>query len=341
MMIQIERLSGPEAGRATTHSPGERVTFGRAADNTMRLAGRHVSRYHGELIWQGDQWLLLCHSANGLTVGKRHVAGGQTFSLTRGETVSVEGEPLFAFELIGGDATGQGPMTTNSFASNTGTFAAAADPTGAGASTTAAVGGPSPEPATGAGGAMSRRGKVWVGIGAYMLIVIVGFIALSGLSAQRQAEAAMPGQLPDARIAREIRAPIERLPNERESARHLALAQRWYARSESSPDGLFLTHYHYKLARAYAGLERGETFDDGLDQLRYQEVEQRLTARMQRDYREAFALAHNREWQAAERALRSLLLSYTPPPDQHSAIVDNLEQQLRVVMRSKPKQRFR
>ena len=42
-----------------------------------------------------------------------------------------------------------------------------------------------------------------------------------------------------------------------------------------------------------------------------------------------------------EQALRELLLSYTPPPDQDSAIVSNLHQQLRAVTAAQPSQRFR
>ncbi|MEX2672992.1 MAG: FHA domain-containing protein [Phycisphaeraceae bacterium] len=327
MMIRIERFTGPDAGRTTTHSPTERLTFGRAPESTIRLAGEHLSRYHGEIVWHGDQWLLMCHSTNALTIAKQSVAGGQAMTLLGGESVSIERTPLFAVDLIesaapNGDlqqpADGRGdPMSTLH-------DGITADPqTGA--------------PAEG----MSRRSKIWVGVGAYLFVVVAAFAVLSGLSGRHDDAMVAPGQLPDEQIAEEIRQPLDRVVNEREAARHIAEAQRWYARRESSPDGLFLAHFHYKLARAYAGLERGESMEDGLDQLRYHELEQRLTNRVQRDYREAYALAHNREWHAAERALRSLLMSYTPPPDQASPLVNNLERHLRVVTRSKPNDRFR
>lgn len=336
MMIQIERLNGPEAGRTTTHRPTERVTFGRGAGNVLRLSGEHLSRYHGELACEAGQWTLVCHSANAVSVGRRQVEPGAAVAVGGGETVRLGKEPLFAVQLVEGDAADEGAAGE--------TYSAGYAATGGGPGT---LGAPTPFEAGDGGeadegeGGLSRRGKIWIGIGAYLFVIIGAFAVLSGLSGDRAASQSMPPQLPDERIAEEIRRPFVRVPSEREAARHATEARRWYVRSESSPEGLFLAHHHYKLARAYAGLERGESLEDGIDQLRFHELEQRLIDRVQREYREAFALAHNREWQAAERALRALLLSYTPPPDEPSAIVDNLDQQLRVVMRSKPEQRFR
>jgi hypothetical protein len=142
---------------------------------------------------------------------------------------------------------------------------------------------------------------------------------------------ALPAALAEAEIAAEIRRPARvELPDAREAQRHLDEAQSWYPRVTGAVDGLYRAHRAYKLSLACSGARRFE----GLDQLRFQDVEDKLVQKVIQEYERAYAMLANREYSTAETILRRLMLAY---PDTESAIFQSVRRHLLYIDKHKPR----
>jgi hypothetical protein len=295
-MIRVQRLFGPEAGLQTTHE--RRLTFGRLAGNDLVLDHPNLSRQHGELVERSGQWYLINHSPNGTSVSGKKITHDKPHALRPGDVIGIGRQKLLAVHFQ--------------------------PPAAAGDAEQAAAPARKSE--------MSRRAKLWLGIGIYMFVIVVVAAVLWGLGGDGGAGRKSVVPLTDAQIEAEIRKPLERTPDEREANRMLAEARQWYPRSAGHEAGLYHTHRNYKLALAFAG----RTSFEGIDQLQFNDVERELVSKITQSYREAYARLRSRDWISAERILRELLKTY---PDSESRIWQNVTDQLQIVMSARPKGR--
>lgn len=91
--------------RRTLELRGERVTIGRADDNTLALDDRAVSRHHAEVVAEGGRWVVRdLESRNGIRVNGRRV---RRATLADGDTVVI-GETTLRFTDTA--AVGLGPL---------------------------------------------------------------------------------------------------------------------------------------------------------------------------------------------------------------------------------------
>lgn len=299
-MIRIQRLMGLQSGMATTHAE-PRLTFGRDPRNTVAIEDEHVSRLHGELVLHEGRWLLINRSANGTTLNGRQTPEGRPVEVRAGDVVGVGDLQLFSVQF---SATALGPQAPEAHADE------------------------APKPP-----GVSRRTKLWIGIGIYMAVMLVGIVVF--MTAVGPAKKPGSGGLPDPmtaeKIAAEIRQPIKvDLPDARAAEGALEQARNWYPRLGGAPDALYRTHRAYKLCLAYSAKRQLE----GIDQLRYQEVEERLVNKVTHDYASAYARLANKEMASAENAFRQLMNVY---PDTQSKILDSIRDQLLYIESLKPR----
>jgi hypothetical protein len=298
--IHVQVLSGPDAGvqKALTDP---RITFGRAAENTIGLGDPAASRQHGEFRFEAGDWYVVNASTNGTTVNGRKIKTGRPHKLKPGDVIGVDKTKLMIVQFT--------PETV------------------------APVAGGDAAPAAEAKPKVSSRAKLWIGIGGYMAAMLLVFFVMASLGGKGSAGASAAPPLADADIAREIHqiAKVER-PDERDAAEALRHAQELYLRINNKADVLFEAHQNFKKSLAFSGKHAF----DGLDQLHYDEVETRLTDLITRDYKDAYAKLRNHQWVDAEAALRKLLQEY---PDSSSQVFGNVKKQLIYVIANLPKRK--
>ncbi|HXD33104.1 MAG TPA: FHA domain-containing protein [Pyrinomonadaceae bacterium] len=99
--MNFAKLIVLQPGRATRELEilDDRITIGRAADNTVALEGdTNVSRYHGEIEKRGDEFYLIdLGSSNGTTVNDEPIGVEQT--LRNEDLICVGGSTLIEFHL--------------------------------------------------------------------------------------------------------------------------------------------------------------------------------------------------------------------------------------------------
>jgi len=295
-MIRIQMLTGPNAGLQTTHQD-TKLTFGRSPDNTLAVDVAYLSRQHGELVCEDGQWFAVNHSPNGTTVNGKAVKADEPRPLKTGDVVGVGSEKLFTVAVAP-----------------------------AGGEEVDAIEEPEAAPKK---PAMSRRAKMWTGIGAYMALMAIVIILLATAGGEKTSGRSMPPQLTDEQIARDIREPIERLPDERKAAEHLQEARDWMSRPNARVDAVYQAHRNYKLTMAYANTS---TLPE--DQLQFNAVETKLINTITEKYRRTYAMLLNKQWTDAETELRRLSDMY---PDTTSKIHKSVQQLLRYVLAQKPK----
>jgi hypothetical protein len=327
--VCIELLNGPDAGLRHTHT-GAALTFGRGADCDIPVDTPEASRQHGELRFEDGVWFVFNASKNSTTVGGRKIHPERGRVLRAGDVIGVgKHKLLMVVWLKGGDAAGASEEEAVAEAS----VEKASMNIGGGAT------GERSNAETGGGGGgekMSRRAKVWVGIGIYMAVMLLVMLVVMGV--RNSGDESGPGGsgipvLTDAQIAAAIVAPLSREFDERSAARHIAEARAWYDRAESVADGLYTTHHHYQLAMAYKNLDALEAPED---HLRFTAVQKNLIAKVQRDYRDATAAHRLRDWPNAEAQWRALGQSYRATD---GPIYQNVQARLKEVIAQRPKRR--
>jgi hypothetical protein len=150
--LQVHITAGPQAGARLKLSQSP-VTFGRSPDNTLVLDLSTVSRNHGELRYEDDQWWLYNLSQNGTKVGRKRVTK-KPRALEDGASVLIGDEEVFR---VYHDAETEPPA------------AAPAHDTPEHAQPETAA------PGTGAG----KRSKLWIIIGVWLLLCVGLFVLLA------------------------------------------------------------------------------------------------------------------------------------------------------------------
>lgn len=293
-MIRIQLLQGPQAGVTRAYADAA-LTFGRSPDNTLAIDNEHLSRVHGEIRIENGHYILINHSQNDTTLNGK----------------ALKGKPRV---LRDGDVVGVGKMKLFVVSPHEGAAAAAVAPIDHPQIPAAPNSGRQP---------MSKRAKLGIALGVYMLIIVVAAVILGSLSGGGSGGVQLAPQLTDAQIEEEIARPLTVPPSAREAAFHLQEAQALYDRIDTGPDTLYKCHRFYKLSLAYGQQQRFA----GLTQVRFDEVQRRLITRITDEYRQAYAMLRNKQWQAAEEAFRRLTLAY---PESESPLVENWQQQITV-----------
>ncbi len=296
--IQVQVMSGPTKGRryAFEQSP---VRFGREQDNQVMLATPHVSRQHGELIFDDGQWMIVNHSANGTLLNGKKVR--KPMRVQTGDIVSIGDEQMFRVVIQVDDMP---PAELDD------------EP-----------------PAEGEGEGRSKgrsliKNRLPLIVFLMSCVVLMIMIAIASVQESGQGDGASLDdidQLTAAQIEREIRTPpdvADRLPAA--ALEHLQDARQLGQRTDSSPDALYRAHRNYQLALAYSGRT---TYEDNIDTLRADEIKRELIDKVTELYRTGYAQVRSRQYREGLETLNKLTTIY---PDPNSIIHKNAEAQKRV-----------
>jgi hypothetical protein len=303
--IQVRILQGTSTGRTRTFDE-PKLAFGRSGDNHIVVDVPEASRYHGALVFQDDHWTIINNSPNGTSVNGRK-PGKKPIVLKSGDVIGVGKFSLFE--------VGIGPAAPGE--------PAAAPPD---AQAPAQI---DEQTDTQAG---ARRNKLWIGIGVYLVLTLIGFVVLTqvvGDAPEGDRKAAKP-LTPD-QIAEEIRTPIQvNGPNERLAGDALAKAQEFYQQAQVNPSARYKAYRAFKQADAYS---RGALFNNpddptaGINRREYKKCEQELIDSVVKKYFMAYNRLKGSQWADAERDFRDVQRMY---PDTTSIIFRNASKQIQV-----------
>ena len=288
-------VTGSTAGPRHVSFSQSPVTFGRGPDNAVVLLDAAVSRQHGELRFENDAWYLVNHSVNGTRArGKRVTAKPR--KLQNGDEIAVEDVSLFTISI--GDAPTSLPAVDAS-----------------------------PQATAPAARPMSRKTKLWIGIGSYLGLMLLVLIFAQLYKDDSPEGTAFAPMLTEEQIAAEIRKPLQLDENPERAVARLRDARQLYHRPEAAYDALYQAHRAYKESLAYSGRAK---FTEGLDHQHFDETEMNLIAQVSRRYRDAYALLSAGSLPEAERAFADLQRFYS---DSQSEIFLNAQQQQAAIRR--------
>lgn len=281
--IEITLLDGSNAGRARPFE-NERLTFGRTPDNDIVIDVPHVSRRHGGLEYRDGQWYLISVSPNGTTVNGKRVPEKTPHPLQDGDVVGVGRQKLFSVGL--GAATEPAPE--------------------------APAEAPPPEeedtfdaPGDQSARAQKRKSALYIGIGVYVVLTLVGGYILSQMmSGSNNDDSGPPDPISEQVIREEIQRPIQTRVSAVQQERFLQDARRAAARRDANPTALWEAYINYK--RAVAASEDGR-LDDPADIRKFDTIEQEMIQQVQTLHDDAYALLKNGQFQDARRVLDRLI----------------------------------
>ena len=292
--IQVQPVDGPLANRWLRFDEPP-ITFGRSGDNSIVVDLAHASRQHGRFQADGDQWVVVCQSSNGLEIDGKRIGPDQQRALKGESTLSVGGKPILHVRIGEAEALDE-PAPAGEPARKT------------------------PDQKSG-----SPRTGLWVGIAVWMALVLGAGIWLATLEQSEDAGPTHAPELTQEQISDVIRKPPPDKPtDERAAGEALQQATEFYQRSDSRIDGLYQAWLKYRDALAFSA---EPMFEEGLDQRRYHDVEQRLVEGVVERYRHAYTLLRSQRYRAALEAFDQLLDFF---PHHDSIIYKNAQEQQRI-----------
>lgn len=307
LVVQI--LSGAHAGRraAVSASP---ATFGRDDENALVITGQFVSRRHGVLRIENGAWVMEVQSQNGAQINGRNVR--RPTPLSNGDTVSVGGEPIF--RVVAADV---------------------AEPS-AGEELMAAGDQPA-APDDRSRPKVSRKTMLWLGIGGYLVLMLLLMVFLKTLQNDPDTSIKAAERLSERQIEAEVRRPPARasLLDERRARESLLRAREKLDQRHTAPDALYQAYRAYQDALRYAGRE---TFEEGIDQRRYQEVQDELVDTVRRLYNTGYTQLIDGNFRAASDTFLSLTQRW---PDDTGEIFQNVQKQRKLAKEYERKARRR
>ena len=284
--------AGPTAGRIVriNRSP---AAFGRDPENALVVDLPTVSRVHGELRLEGEQWVVENQSANG-TVLNRRPLGRKPRALSDGDQIVIGNQPVLAVGLRSGD--GSEPVDVESH--DVGVTPAA--PTKA---------------------AVNPRTRLWGGIIGFWVVVFAVAMFLSGGQEDAASEGSTLPLLTEEQIAEAIRAPLPKQePSVRTATQHFNDAMVYDQMIHVNPDNAFRAYHAWKQALSYA---YGDDFTDDRDdwggkpvtelaiaQRRYLQLEDQLTRDVTRLYEDAAGKMRDGRYAEARRGFQEVFDLY-------------------------------
>ena len=300
--LEVAITAGPTRGQRVRvlQSP---AAFGRDPGNPLVIDLPTVSRVHGELHRDGDDWTLHNLSPNGTRVnGKRVTTKPRT--LQHGDSIVVGDEEV---------------MTVTLRPDTVGEQAAAGEPAAAGGAAASIEDTPSRKPK------VSNRTKLWASIfGFWVVAFVVAFLLFGGENSSTRADGPDVERLSDEQIAAAIREPLpEQEPNERNAVEWLDRADLYYQTIVADDRNVFRAYNAYRTALSYA---IGEDFTDDRDawggkavfelaaaQRRHIDLQRRLIAEVQERYKDAYGKLKSRQYRRAQEAFADLMRYYDAP----------------------------
>lgn len=284
------------------------ASFGRAADNALVVGGQFTSRNHGQLTVEDDQWFIHNESPNGTQVNGKKV-GRKPRALRDRDVISICDEVVFEVRI--GEVAGAGTAEE----------------------TATAFDDDAPAPAK---AGMTRRTKLWIGVGIYMVLFCGLFVFLLTLRDRTQTHRTHLTPLTRQQIAEEIRANVPVLErDERQYNEAVETAQELANRLESSPDAMYRAYMAYSRALAMSGRR---DFTDGLAQRQYIDIRDRLINRVTETYLQGYEHLRGNQFRIAIRDFQRVRDIY---PDHTSNIHRNATLQRKAASDEYAKQRRR
>jgi len=292
--LEVAITAGPTAGQRVrlNRSP---ASFGRGPENQLVIDLPTVSRIHGELRYEDDRWVIANLSPNGTQLNRRHVTR-KPRPLKDGDHVVVGDQPIFVISLR--DAQ---DSAVSGASGNVGASVA-------------------PPPQAG----LTPRAKLWGSILGFWLLIFALAFFFTGLDSGDPNNVPAEPTLSDADLAASIRQPLPaHEPSPRTAGQHFEEAENFYQMINADPRNTFRAYHAYKTALSYAF---GDDFTDDRDdwggkpiaqlaiaQKRFNELEQRLIADVQRLYKDALGKLNDHRYADARIAFEKVYRLYTDP----------------------------
>ena len=294
--IQIHMLEGTHAGRARLFDEPQ-LAFGRTADNHIVIDIPEASRHHGALVLDTDHWTVVNNSPNGTTVNGKKLSK-KNAAIKTGDQIGVGKTRFFSVEIM----TPHQP-------------APAAAQTGV----------------TTERQATSGRSKLWIGIGIYFVVMLVGFVVLSQLAGDGPKNKLAPAPyLTPEQIEAEITAAMTLSPSDRDAQEALKKALTQYQQVEVDIAARYNAYHQFKRADAFS---QGSLFNDPNDAQAaknyrlYKNCERDLVDAITEQYRSGYNFLRAGQSEQAERAFRKLQAMY---PNHSSDVYRNVTRQIKV-----------
>lgn len=287
--ITITYQAGNVAGQRV-RLDGEALSFGRSGDCDVAVPSTAASRTHGQLLATDAGWSITATGKNRTEVRGKRVRG-KPVALRSGDTVEIGDEPVFQvhFDTPAAAAEDQEDQPTELTEEQL------------------------------AERKRKRKTKLWIGIGAYLVVMMLAFVFFSTLEPPED-KTEFPPEWSLDRIEQVIRAPVtKRPPDEFDAETALRSANQLYNRLETRPSALYEAHQAYQRSLSY---QAGDSFPDGLDQLRYQEVQDRLVDQITTRYRRGYDQLVGGRYARAAETFRRLTELYPKP---ESELYQNIE----------------
>jgi tetratricopeptide (TPR) repeat protein len=290
--ISVQIITGPGTTRREAFD-GPVSSCGRDPANNITLAEPTASRRHGELRYQEGRWVLVNLSPNGTRVNGRSVSR-KAQPLTDKDMVSVGGQPVFQVLIDAAPAA-----------------EAAAAP---------------PEAKAEAG--TSRRTKLWIGIGVYLVLMTLGVIIAKEVFITPDAGAGgAAARLSEQQIRDAVLEPIKvASPDPAQASRYLDDAKEYYNKLDTSEGNLYAAYHAYQLALANLGKQDFE----GIDQRQFTYVQDRLIEEVTRLYNRGYNLLQNSDYRGADEAFKRVTQVF---PNAASELFQNASEQRSVAAR--------
>ncbi|MBI1336420.1 MAG: FHA domain-containing protein [Phycisphaera sp.] len=285
--LQVHILAGKERGKRLVFRESP-VTFGREADNTLVIDVDAASRQHGELRVEGGQWVVENRSQNGTQVNRRRVKA-KPMTVGAGDVLSIGGIDILGIEQAAVDEQ----VIEQAQPAQEARDSESAQP----------------------GGRVDRKVKLWIGIGAYLLAMLLLMIVLQSLGGKKQDSIKTAEKLSDARIAHDLREPLPSPPGQsdmRRAEEELRKARELYGQRDTKIDALYRCYRAFQQSLRYSGKK---AFDDSLDQNRFFQVQDELVADATKRYNYAFTLLTEGNFESAAEGFKDLMdrLPNDPP----------------------------
>lgn len=287
IVIRVDVTAGSTTG-LSYHSEGDRLTFGRDADNDVRIDLPEVSRRHGELRRVKRRWVLVNLSPNETRLDGRRVTNSPR-KVGTAASVWVGGHEVMQVTEITAAASHDGNTMPDE---------------------------PAPAPIR-----SSKRRKLWIGLCAYLLAMLGLFVFLSTFRDTGPDRGVVVQELSADAIRQEVQQPVAKTqPNELVAREAITEARELYAQPGGRPDRLYRAYAAYRRAMAHTA---GLSLPEPLDQRRYDMLEQELADGVVERYQRGYNLFRSRQHAEAAEVLSDLVAFY---PDTDSRVFRNTQQ---------------
>lgn len=307
--LQIQLYTGSAAGRRARFDRSP-ITFGRDAGNVLVVEDAIVSRRHGEIRFENGMWVIANFSENGTRLNRKNVTD-KPLPIKTGDEVFVSGKLLFnvTIEAVEGVAVGDQPLNAQTDAA---TVAAAP----------------------------KKKTKLWIGIGAYMLVMLIVIIFLSTLKKPGPAEENRVPELTKEQIASAVRQALKKEPKSDVLYRQAVTeAMRLFHRREASIGGLFETYRKFQTALTYTGRDDGAFPAEDTDaQFQYLQVQKELIDKVATEYADACNRLNRGDNEGAYRGFDQIKSIY---PDGNSPFYENVQDKQNIAVRRLGKTKIR